>query len=75
MQNVNQQKEWHETMNRIKLYCLPYAGGSRYIYKSWVKTYSKTTEIIPIDYSGHGDMYGEPFYESSEEAVTGLIDS
>ena len=61
-------------MNRIKLYCLPYAGGSKYVYNDWIRIYSEAAEIIPIEYSGHGERYGEPFYRSADEAAEDIAE-
>lgn len=40
---------------KIKLFCLPHAGGSSSIYYSWNKYIDKSKyELIPIEYAGHG---------------------
>ena len=37
----------------MKIFCLPYAGGSSSIYSSWKNLFRNCT-IIPIDLPGHG---------------------
>ena len=56
-------------MGKVKVYCLPYAGGSASIYFDWKRKYGAVAEIIPIEYSGHGSLYGEPLYETADEVA------
>ncbi|MFJ8100466.1 MULTISPECIES: thioesterase domain-containing protein [unclassified Lysinibacillus] len=42
-------------MKDIKLFCLPYAGGSAVMYNSLEKYINEVIEIIPLEYSGHGE--------------------
>lgn len=56
-------------MDKIKVFCLPYAGGSKSIYFDWIKKYASVAEIIPIEYNGHGSLFSEPFYQSADEAA------
>lgn len=55
--------------NKIKIYCLPYAGGSKSIYNDWIKTYADIAEIVPLEYKGHGEFFCESAYNSLEEAA------
>lgn len=54
-------------MKKIKVYCLPYAGGSRSIFNDWVDEYKNIAEIVPLEYSGHGSRYGEELYTSADK--------
>lgn len=56
-------------MSKLKIYCLPYAGGSKSIYNNWQNDYSDIGEVIPIEYNGHGELFSEPFYEDMDEMV------
>jgi len=56
-------------MEKVKVFCLPYAGGSKSIYFDWKKKYDSVAEIIPIEYKGHGSLFDEPFYKSADEAA------
>jgi len=47
-------------MEKLKVYCLPYAGGSASIYLDWKEKYATVAEIIPIEYNGHGSLFSEP---------------
>ena len=56
-------------MEKVKVFCLPYAGGSASIYFDWKQKYTSIAEIIPIEYRGHGSLFGEPFYQDANEAA------
>lgn len=45
-----------------KLFCIPYAGGSSYIY-NFLKNQRLPYEIVGLEYPGHGDRNGEPLQE------------
>lgn len=56
--------------DKIKLFCLPYAGGSaRTVYANWRKTIAPSIELIPVELAGRGQRIAEPFYKSFEHAV------
>lgn len=59
-------------MDKLKVYCLPYAGGTKMAYSEWKDKFAETADIIPLEYNGHGERYGEPFYASVDEAVDDL---
>jgi len=56
-------------MNRRKLFCIPYAGGSAMIYRRWVPYLSNTIELVPVELKGRGQRINEGFYASFEEIV------
>jgi surfactin synthase thioesterase subunit len=56
-------------MRKIKLICIPYAGGSAQVYKNWNKYLDSTIEIIPIELAGRGKRFLELRYENMEKAV------
>lgn len=59
-------------MERIKLFCLPYAGGSALVYSSWKNLLNNRIELHPIELAGRGRRSKESFYESMEEAIDDL---
>lgn len=59
-------------MKKIKLYCLPYAGGSAAAFLSWNKYLDKSIELIPLELSGRGFRFNEPVYESFSEMITDI---
>lgn len=59
-------------MNEIKLFCLPYAGGSAMVYKKWEKYLNKSIKLCLLELAGRGVRSKEPYYESMQEAVDNL---
>jgi surfactin synthase thioesterase subunit len=53
----------------MKLFCLPYAGGSQIIYYKWKKVINNHIELRPIELKGRGARYAEGFYNDLNEAV------
>lgn len=56
-------------MNKAKIYCFPYAGGTMNIYNDWIKIYKDIAEVVPMEYNGHGTRFCEPFYAHAFEAA------
>ncbi len=54
---------------RVKLFCLPYAGGSANIYNKWSTELSESIELCPIELAGRGRRITERPYDNLEEAV------
>jgi medium-chain acyl-[acyl-carrier-protein] hydrolase len=52
---------------RIRLFCLPYAGGSAAIYKDWQKAVPAELQICPIELPGRGLRSREPLPHSIPE--------
>ncbi|MDF2883263.1 MAG: aveG [Clostridiaceae bacterium] len=59
-------------MKKIKLFCIPYAGGSATVYEKWKKKVNDKIEVIPIEFAGRGARSREKLYDSIEEAVDDL---
>ncbi len=60
-------------MNKINLYCLPYAGGSAAIYSSWKNLLMPNVVLKPIELSGRGKRFDESLYDSIDEAVDDVL--
>lgn len=60
-------------MEKIKIYCLPYAGGSKSIYSGWIDKYKDIAKIVPVEYSGHGSRFGEELYISADDVYKYII--
>ncbi len=59
-------------MGKIKLFCLPYAGGSANIYMEWKKYLHPLIELNAIELAGRGPRSEVPFYKSVDEAVSDI---
>lgn len=56
-------------MTSVRLFCIPYAGGSSITYYRWKPYILPSIELIPIELSGRGRRFADPFYSSIEDAV------
>jgi medium-chain acyl-[acyl-carrier-protein] hydrolase len=56
-------------MKKIKLFCLPYAGGSSIIYKKWQPLLPDDIELVAVELAGRGKRSNEPLYKDVAEAV------
>lgn len=58
---------------KIKLFCLPYAGGASNIYNEWNTKLSKKIELCPIDLAGRGTRFTDKPYADLDEAVDDIF--
>lgn len=58
----------------IRLYCLPYGGGSASVYKTWQSAFSDDISVIPIQLPGRQDRIHERPIESMQEMVETLTE-
>lgn len=56
-------------MNKIKLFCFPYAGGSAMIYNRWKPFIDSRIELIPIELAGRGRRIHEGLYKDVKAVV------
>lgn len=61
-------------MDKIKLFCIPYAGGSSIIFNSWKEKFSGTNvEVIPLELPGRGNRFSEPLSNSMDDAINDIF--
>ena len=58
----------------MRLFCLPYAGGSEVIYYKWKRDMDSLIKVEPIELKGRGKRFNEGFYETFEEAVNDIFE-
>lgn len=58
----------------MKLFCIPYSGGSADAYYKWKKQIDPAIVICPIELAGHGHRIREPFFQSAAQAAVDLAD-
>lgn len=58
----------------MKLFCLPYAGGSAVMYYKFEKYLSEDIELIPVELSGKGSRIDEKPYDSFHELVDDITE-
>lgn len=61
-------------MEKIQLFCLPYAGGSAGIYNKWKKMTDNTIEVCPIEYKGRGSRFNETLSKSMGRMVDDVFE-
>lgn len=60
---------------KIKLFCLPYAGGSaQTIYTKWNDHLDSNIELRPIELTGRGARIAESLYLNIEEAIDDVLE-
>lgn len=62
-------------MNKTKLFCFPYAGGSSMVYSKWKNRLEASIELIPVELNGRGKKYGKTLYDSMDEVAVDIYDS
>ncbi|WP_139491421.1 thioesterase II family protein [Brevibacillus dissolubilis] len=59
----------------VKLFCVPYSGGSATLYLRWKEFLNDSVELHPLELRGRGKRFIEPLYESMSEAVSDLYEN
>ena len=54
---------------RLRLYCLPYAGGTAAIYRGWAQHLPQDVELWPVDLPGRWYEVREKPFQSVQEVV------
>ncbi len=55
-------------MAKIKLFCIPYSGGSSSVYYKWKRLLGEHITLCPLELAGRGRRMREPFYDTVAEA-------
>lgn len=61
-------------MEKTKLFCIPYAGGSAAVYRDWHKKIHSSIEVIPVELAGRGLRIKEGLYRDFEEATEDICE-
>lgn len=54
---------------RLRLFCLPYAGGSGVVYRAWQDSLGPEVEVFPAEPPGRGARMREPPFKRMESFV------
>ncbi|MGW1814929.1 thioesterase II family protein [Streptomyces sp. NPDC002125] len=54
---------------RIRLLCLPHAGGSAVLFRTWQKRLPLDVEVVAVQYPGRQDRLAEPCVTDMDELV------
>jgi len=60
-------------MKKIRLFCLPYAGGSAMVYSKWKDDLDKSILLHPLELAGRGKRINESNYNTAEEAAEDVL--
>ncbi len=58
----------------MRLFCFPFAGGSKYSFVSFQEHCPEGLELFPVDYPGRGSRFQEPLLKSVEALVEDVFD-
>ncbi|OQP61084.1 hypothetical protein A3860_05030 [Niastella vici] len=58
---------------KIKLFCLPYAGGTAAYYDKWKPLLFPCIEMIPVELAGRGKRMHEPFSDDVSVMVEDVV--
>lgn len=53
----------------MKLFTVPFAGGSANYYSRWKRMVNRNIDIVPIELAGRGNRVTDPLYVNINEAV------
>ena len=56
-------------MERITLFCFPYAGGSAASYAKWYSLFPENIKIVPVEISGRGCRMNDPLLYRISDVV------
>ncbi len=59
---------------KIKLFCIPYAGGSANIYNNWKSGLAQNIELCPIELAGRGSRITETPYQNLDAALDDIFE-
>jgi medium-chain acyl-[acyl-carrier-protein] hydrolase len=57
----------------LRLFCLPYAGASSLIFRTWVHSLPKSIEICCVELPGRGTQMNSPPFTQMEPLVSAII--
>lgn len=60
-------------MTRINVFCLPFAGGSKYSYKGYQRYTPPNLNLIPLDIPGRGERFQESVVTNIYDVVEDLF--
>jgi surfactin synthase thioesterase subunit len=61
-------------MDRINVFCLPFAGGSKYSYRGYTLSAPPSLNIIPLEIPGRGARSGEALLSNLELVAGDIFD-
>lgn len=60
---------------RVRLFCLPFAGGGASAYRAWPGLFDKDIEVLPVQLPGRETRRAEPAFQRMTPLVSALIEA
>ncbi|MFG1241403.1 thioesterase II family protein [Xanthobacter versatilis] len=60
---------------RLRLFCLPFAGGNASAYTQWQAAIDPAIEVVPVQLPGHGGRIREAPLQAMDDMAQGLADA
>ena len=61
---------------RVRLYCLPHAGGSAAVYRKWIGPVAENgIALIPVELPGRGTRFKEPAFDDVAVLARAFVDN
>jgi medium-chain acyl-[acyl-carrier-protein] hydrolase len=60
---------------RLRLICLPYAGGAASIYRPWVELFGTNIDVCPVELPGRGVRMAEPPIRDMQRLCASLAEA
>jgi medium-chain acyl-[acyl-carrier-protein] hydrolase len=57
----------------VRLFCLPYAGGSTRLFRNWVEWCAPEVEVVALELPGHGSLVRSGLITGMDEMVDHLL--
>lgn len=70
---IRHTKRCHDA--RIRLVCLPYAGGAANFYHSWARWLPDGVELLTVQYPGRQDRIGEPCLSRMDDLAPKVVEA
>ncbi|HEX9339423.1 MAG TPA: thioesterase domain-containing protein [Pseudonocardiaceae bacterium] len=65
----------HHEHTPVRLFCLPYAGGSARVFAGWGRHLPPWIDVVPLELPGRGSRFDEPVSDDVADVVAGLRDA
>lgn len=63
-----------ENETRVRLLCLPYAGGGASVYRPWTRSFPSAVEVLPIRLPGREERFAEALITRMDILVEALAE-
>ncbi len=62
-------------MSKLKLFCIPYAGGTSIVYSKWRQYLDSRVELHAVELAGRGKRVDDKLYDDLKHAVDDIYES